>query len=171
MSGGENAPKAGPGWYPDPSQPGTVRYWDGDKWTAQRAPALPGSAESSPRARPTTRRFWLAAVAAVVVVAVIVVVALLAGGDGSNSKNYEMPSGSMEPNFKIGDDLIVDLDAAGSSDLSAGDVVAFYPPAGAESSGECGALVRGMQPVESGEACPRPTSQPSKQIFLKRIVA
>lgn len=27
-----------PGWYPDP-QGGGQRYWDGDQWTEQRAPA------------------------------------------------------------------------------------------------------------------------------------
>lgn len=27
-----------PGWYPDPWQPDTVRYWDGQGWTEQRAP-------------------------------------------------------------------------------------------------------------------------------------
>lgn len=30
-----------PGWYPDPSQPQTQRYWDGSDWTEQRAPAAP----------------------------------------------------------------------------------------------------------------------------------
>jgi hypothetical protein len=28
-----------PGWYPDPDQVATVRYWDGSGWTEQRAPA------------------------------------------------------------------------------------------------------------------------------------
>jgi Protein of unknown function (DUF2510) len=27
-----------PGWYPDPDQPATQRYWDGAAWTDQRAP-------------------------------------------------------------------------------------------------------------------------------------
>lgn len=33
-------PPPGPpaGWYPDPSQPHTQRYWDGATWTEQRAP-------------------------------------------------------------------------------------------------------------------------------------
>jgi Protein of unknown function (DUF2510) len=31
------------GWYPDPEQVETQRYWDGEKWTDQRAPlAKPG---------------------------------------------------------------------------------------------------------------------------------
>lgn len=32
----EQAPPAG--WYPDPSQPQTQRYWTGSEWTEQRAP-------------------------------------------------------------------------------------------------------------------------------------
>lgn len=32
------APKAAPGWYPDPTQVDTQRYWDGANWTDQRAP-------------------------------------------------------------------------------------------------------------------------------------
>lgn len=27
-----------PGWYPDPEQPDTQRYWNGREWTQQRAP-------------------------------------------------------------------------------------------------------------------------------------
>jgi Protein of unknown function (DUF2510) len=30
--------QAAPGWYPDPQQPGSQRYWDGSAWTDQRAP-------------------------------------------------------------------------------------------------------------------------------------
>ncbi|WP_082480986.1 DUF2510 domain-containing protein [Rathayibacter sp. Leaf299] len=32
---------AAPGWYPDPTQPATQRYWDGTAWTEQRAPLAP----------------------------------------------------------------------------------------------------------------------------------
>ena len=28
-----------PGWYPDPSVAGTVRWWDGTQWSEHRAPA------------------------------------------------------------------------------------------------------------------------------------
>lgn len=35
---GDARPAPDPGWYPDPDQPQTVRYWDGNDWTDQRAP-------------------------------------------------------------------------------------------------------------------------------------
>ncbi len=34
-----STPKAG--WYPDPTQPQTQRYWDGDTWSDHRAPLPP----------------------------------------------------------------------------------------------------------------------------------
>lgn len=30
-----------PGWYPDPAQPGAVRWWDGNGWSEHSAPAGP----------------------------------------------------------------------------------------------------------------------------------
>ena len=30
-----------PGWYPDPAQPGAVRWWDGTQWSEHQAPAAP----------------------------------------------------------------------------------------------------------------------------------
>ena len=30
-----------PGWYPDPSRPGLMRWWDGSQWSEQSAPAPP----------------------------------------------------------------------------------------------------------------------------------
>jgi hypothetical protein len=30
-----------PGWYPDPQQPNTQRYWNGEAWTPQTAPLHP----------------------------------------------------------------------------------------------------------------------------------
>ena len=41
-------PETNAGWYPDPDQPGTLRYWDGAGWTDQRAP-LPVPQPLSPR--------------------------------------------------------------------------------------------------------------------------
>lgn len=40
------APSAPPGWYPDPTQPQTQRFWDGNEWTEQRAPL--GTTSPSP---------------------------------------------------------------------------------------------------------------------------
>ena len=31
--------QSAPGWYPDPHDPATRRYWDGTRWTENRAPA------------------------------------------------------------------------------------------------------------------------------------
>lgn len=31
------------GWFPDPEQPGQLRYWDGNAWTEHRAPVQPPS--------------------------------------------------------------------------------------------------------------------------------
>ena len=32
-----------PGWYPDPHDPATQRYWDGARWTENRAPSAQAS--------------------------------------------------------------------------------------------------------------------------------
>ena len=44
---------ASAGWYADPQQVGTLRYWDGQAWTDQRAPAAPAIVRSQ-------REVWLA---------------------------------------------------------------------------------------------------------------
>lgn len=49
------SPNVPAGWYPDPTQPGSQRYWDGNEWTDQRAPLPQGQAKSgswSPSASP-----------------------------------------------------------------------------------------------------------------------
>jgi uncharacterized membrane protein YhaH (DUF805 family) len=50
-----STPQPEPGWYPDPSNPSQVRYWDGAAWTAQPAqpqypvaPAYPAQQYSQP---------------------------------------------------------------------------------------------------------------------------
>jgi signal peptidase I len=172
MAGEEKSgPKAKPGWYPDDSQVDTVRYWDGESWTDQRAPAslIPATPDAE-RPRPRPRKALVVGGVLAALAAVAVVVVLIAGG-GSNTKAYPVPSGSMEPTFKIGDTATVDLDAYKGSEPAVGDVVVLHPPEGAESASECGVLVHGMQPLESGEVCPEPTAAESGQLFLKRIVA
>jgi Protein of unknown function (DUF2510) len=37
-AGADQPPTTPPGWYADPEQPATRRYWDGMAWTNQRAP-------------------------------------------------------------------------------------------------------------------------------------
>jgi Protein of unknown function (DUF2510) len=54
-------PTANPpaGWYPDPANPGTQRYWDGQQWTEQSAPSSSPSAGWYPDpANPGSQRYW-----------------------------------------------------------------------------------------------------------------
>lgn len=37
----DQQPQQPAGWYPDQQQPGQQRYWDGQQWTSQTAPAAP----------------------------------------------------------------------------------------------------------------------------------
>lgn len=39
MERGSGAAEAAPGWYADPTDPRTQRYWDGKRWTESRSPA------------------------------------------------------------------------------------------------------------------------------------
>lgn len=41
-------PAPGPGWYPDPNDPATNRYWDGGSWTESRAPKTAAGAVVGP---------------------------------------------------------------------------------------------------------------------------
>jgi signal peptidase I len=86
-------------------------------------------------------------------------------------KPYQIPSGSMEPTLDIGQRVLVNRFIYHFHEPRIGDIVVFHPPAGAESSSECGVLLKGMQPLETGEACPKSTPQESSQTFIKRIVA
>ena len=43
-------PSPTPGWYPDPNQVGTTRYWDGQRWSGQVAPM---TIEPAPVAAPS----------------------------------------------------------------------------------------------------------------------
>jgi signal peptidase I len=88
-------------------------------------------------------------------------------------KPYQIPSGSMEPTLAIGQRVLVNRFDYRFSDPKPGDIVVFHPPAGADhqAENECGVAVQGRDPIEAGEACPRPTAQQSSQTFIKRIVA
>lgn len=43
---------ADPGWYPDPEQPGNIRWWDGMTWTNNSRPAGPSEESGPPSAPP-----------------------------------------------------------------------------------------------------------------------
>jgi signal peptidase I len=88
-------------------------------------------------------------------------------------KPYQIPSQSMEPTLDIGQRVLVNRFLYHFTDPSIGDIVVFHPPAGADGNAgpECGTTVRGQQPVEVGESCPKPTAAESEQNFIKRIVA
>ena len=86
-------------------------------------------------------------------------------------KPYQIPSGSMEPTLDIGQRVLVNRFIYHFHEPKAGNIVVFHPPDGAESASECGVLVKKMQPLETGEACPKPTPGESSQTFIKRIVA
>jgi signal peptidase I len=86
-------------------------------------------------------------------------------------KPYQIPSGSMEPTLDIGQRVLVNRFIYHFHEPKIGDIVVFHPPEGAESSSECGVLVKKMQPLETGEPCPKPTAGESGQTFIKRIVA
>jgi signal peptidase I len=86
-------------------------------------------------------------------------------------KPYQIPSESMEPTLDVGQRVLVNRFIYHFEEPAIGDIVVFHPPAGAESSSECGVTVHGSQPVDVGEACPKPTSEESSQNFIKRIVA
>ncbi|MDI9933151.1 DUF2510 domain-containing protein [Rhodococcus sp. IEGM 1354] len=41
------SPTPPPGWHPDPSEPGLIRYWDGTQWTEHTQPATGPTAEEA----------------------------------------------------------------------------------------------------------------------------
>lgn len=49
MEAREQSPS--PGWYPDPDQVETQRFWDGEAWTEQRAPLSGAAPKVQPNAR------------------------------------------------------------------------------------------------------------------------
>lgn len=52
-------PPAAPGWYPDPGDSGSHRYWDGTRWTDALSSAIPPAGPNA--ARDDSRNFALAA--------------------------------------------------------------------------------------------------------------
>jgi signal peptidase I len=80
-------------------------------------------------------------------------------------KPYRIPSESMVPTLQIGQRVLVNRIGNTFSDgPSAGDVVVFHPPQGADTD-TCGNPER-----REGQACDRPTPQRSDVNFIKRVV-
>jgi signal peptidase I len=102
-----------------------------------------------------------------------VAVALLVGDDDGSDRSYRVPSEAMEPTVEVGEHVDVDEDAYKDASPEAGDIVIFYPPAGAAGtfgSGECGDPRTGAG-GSSGAACDQPTPTKADVLFIKRIVA
>ncbi|WNO75595.1 DUF2510 domain-containing protein [Streptomyces sp. AM8-1-1] len=88
------------GWYPDPSVPGTERWWDGTAWTAHtravqaQAPAagfgpptVPMAQTGGPGGKPKGRLVAFAVAGVVLVAAVATAAVLLAPGDDDSGKD------------------------------------------------------------------------------------
>lgn len=63
MDAPQDTPNPQSGWYPDPSQPGQQRYWDGAQWTEHTAPGtgaagLPAGVGGGVAGSDSTRRTW-----------------------------------------------------------------------------------------------------------------
>jgi hypothetical protein len=90
-------PGADAGWYPDPTTPGRIRYWDGKAWTEQSLEAPPAqttttrlgpSSNSTKKKRPWWRRWWAIAIAAL---AVLMIIGALSPDSNSDPKSTAAP--------------------------------------------------------------------------------
>ena len=84
-------------------------------------------------------------------------------------KPYRIPSESMEPTLHVGDRVLVNRFSHNlGSEPRVGQIVVFHPPSGAdEAPPRCGTDGQG---TGSDTPCSRPTSTPSSQTFIKRVV-
>ncbi len=99
------------------------------------------------------------------VLIVLIALALAFGLQAFVVKPYKIPSGSMEPTLKIGQRVLVDRIGNDFFGPSVGDIVVFHPPA------DAAAQICGDTHEKPGQACDRPTAQPSTQNYIKRVVA
>ncbi len=103
-------------------------------------------------------------------VELVVTVAVAVGGafliQAFLLKPYRIPTGSMIPTLQIGQRILVNRLA---THPGIGDIVVFNPPSGADNQlgGQCGDPDQGPG---HAQPCERPTEQPSKQTFVKRVV-
>ncbi|HEY3530652.1 MAG TPA: PASTA domain-containing protein [Nocardioides sp.] len=89
-------PTTNAGWYPDPTTPGRIRYWDGKVWTehsleappAQSTARLGQAGDSATTTRPWWRRWWVITIAAVVV---LMIIGSLTPGSGDDKKPASPP--------------------------------------------------------------------------------
>ena len=137
------------------------------EWEAagsERVASKEGPVAQSSTHAPRSRRWigWAAAgVSGLIIVAVVIVLT-----SGANLKTLRIPSGSMEPTFKIGESISVD---SSRRRPRVGDVIVFYTPAGAEPvDAVCGNRNQG---TGHSQACDQPTAGESSEIFIKRVVA
>ena len=91
------------GWYPDPSAPGRIRFWDGKGWTEHslEAPPVqeatwlgPASRSSAPKARPWWRRWWAIVIA---VLAVLWIIGSLSPDSNADKTSATAPPTSPAP--------------------------------------------------------------------------
>ena len=80
-------------------------------------------------------------------------------------KPYTVPTGSMEPTFKVGQRILVSRFIYHFEDPSVGDIIVFHPPGNDPHSIPCGAGHSTSQP------CPQSIEEESDENFTKRIVA
>jgi signal peptidase I len=96
---------------------------------------------------------------------VIVAAAVLTGCGGNNEQSYRVPSASMEPTYRVGEEVEYEAGA----EPRVGDVVVFYPPAGADvQPAACGAANEGF---DTQTPCSEPDGGRSDARHIKRVVA
>lgn len=82
---------------------------------------------------------------------------------------YQVPSATMMPTLRIGETILVDPSSYAKGAPRIGDIIAFHPPAGADSATLlCGNPHEGLY---HRQACGVPMAAASSQTFIKRVVA
>lgn len=77
-----HSPTSAPGWYADPKLPGSLQYWDGQKWTGQRAPA--------PTSTTARGQEWnLKIIGVLILVVLVLILAVLASSKPWQSEDYK----------------------------------------------------------------------------------
>lgn len=95
------------GWFPDPQVPGQQRYWDGKRWTDERASSAPQAAQvpagqppmssvTPPNSKKSSGLWWKIALGVVGFFIIVGAIGNL-GSDSSDTDNKAAPSKSPEP--------------------------------------------------------------------------